>query len=543
MKSAMKEVRKSAAILKLALGLLTPTFFSAGAESVKPDILLIVADDLNYDSLGYMGGVAPEVTPNIDALSKQSISFEQAFTPVSVCQPSRQSMLTGLLPHSYGSVGFFPIKHEVETLSALLAEAGYLTAVIHKKGHMLPQEFFKWDYDNEALGLYGADRFVGRNPEDFARGLKNLIDRAEDEGAPFLLVANSADPHRPFHGDPIQLDGGFFGNEKLEEIKPSRIYSADEVTVPATLPDLPGVREDLARYASSVRRLDDMVGACLEVLELSGKADSTLVLFVSDNGMPLPFAKFDTYLGSNRTPFLLRLPRGFGAGRSDDARLVSLMDVTPTILEIVGIPVPGGLDGKSLLPIIEGREVENWRDAIVLLRYEDIYYNSGIERRLRNNPEFISDLEKQGWRLRPDHPSKGTFSRERQQRCYFDGRYAYIFNDWHRPDGLEVGPLGVGVPYSDRSFHAMSMAAAHDESVSQRVRRYLLRSLEELYDWTRDPGSLVNLVDDPEFAGQLKNSREKLRNWMKTHKDPLLPAYQAKLNGLPEPEAFPLRGE
>lgn len=500
----------------------------ACAENVKPNILLIVADDLSYDSLGYAGGVAPSVTPNIDVLRKQGISFKKAFNSVSVCQPSRQSMLTGLLPHNYGSFGFFPIKKNVATLPALLAKAGYLTANIHKKHHMLPEALFGWHHDNKSLGLHDPDGVVGRDPEAFAQGLKKLIKFAEDRGAPFFLVANSADPHRPFHGDQV-TPSTFFGRDKVVIKNPSRIYSADEVTVPPELPDLPGIREDLARYASSVRRLDDTVGACLEVLEVSSKTDSTIVLFVSDNGMPLPFAKFDTYLSSNRTPFLIRLPDRSVAGRVDESHLVSLMDVTPTVLELVGLSVPEGFDGRSLLPLIKGTDINDWRDEIVFLRYEDIYYGEGIEHRLRFEPDFISTLKKRGWQPRPDHPEAGTFSRERQQRCYFDGRFGYIFNDWYRPDGLEFSPLGAGVPYKDRSFNSMNKVAGQNQAVLERVQHYLLRAPEELYDWTKDLGSQVNLVENPEFATQLKKSREKLRNWMRVNHDPLLKNYEAKI--------------
>ena len=131
--------------------------------------------------------------------------------------------------------------------------------------------------------------------------------------------------------------------------------------------------------------------------------------------------------------------------------------------------------------------------------------------------------------MRPDHPSEGTFSRERQQRCYFDGQFGYIFNDWYRPDGLEFCPLGAGVPYKDRSFNSMSKVAGKNRAVSERVQHYLLRSPEELYDWTKDPGSQVNLVENPEFATQLKKSREKLKNWMKVNNDPLLKSYEAKI--------------
>ena len=137
---------------------------------------------------------------------------------------------------------------------------------------------------------------------------------------------------------------------------PSRIYEPEEVNVPPTLPDLPDIRKDLAKYASSVRRLDDTVGECLKVLDELGNEGSTLVIFVSDNGMPLPFAKFDCYLGSNRTPLLMRWPDRWQAPRKDNEHLVSLMDITPTVLELLGLPVPSPMDGSETCIMKENKD-------------------------------------------------------------------------------------------------------------------------------------------------------------------------------------------
>ena len=513
--------------LKLLMGILMLSSSLVFAEQDRLNVLLIVADDLSYDSLGFAGGVAPDVTPNIDQLHREGISFEKAFSTVSVCQPSRQAMLTGLLPHHYGSVGFFPIKNKVPTLPSILGKAGYVTGNIHKVHHMKPEELFGWDFTNESLGLHDADGVVGRDPSAFAKGLKNLIKAADKKDAPFFLVANSADPHRPFAGDPVQFDDWFFGYDEVELKQPSRVYTPEEITVPDTLVDVPGVRMDLARYASSIRRLDDTVGACLRTLDECGKADSTLVLFVSDNGMPLPFGKFDTYFESNHIPLLIRLPGK--PAKVNDTHLVSLMDITPTVLDLVGIPVPEGLDGASLLPLIEGRDAADWRNEIVFLRYEDIYYGDGLKHRLKVEPDFTDKLETWGWVARPDHETEGTYSRKRQQRCYFDGRFGYIYNDWYREDGLEFAPLGAGVPYPDRAYFGMSRAAGKNKDAAKRVNTYLLRAPEELYDWSKDPASLDNLAGSPEFSKQLKTSRKKLRQWMQANEDPLLNDFETRV--------------
>jgi N-sulfoglucosamine sulfohydrolase len=108
-------------IINLLLLLHAILLYGCGTkEASRPNILLIVADDMNYDSPGFTGGVAPDVTPNINGLARQSFSFEKAFSTVSVCQPSRQLMLSGLLPHNYGSAGFSPMKDGISALCSLL---------------------------------------------------------------------------------------------------------------------------------------------------------------------------------------------------------------------------------------------------------------------------------------------------------------------------------------------------------------------------------------------------------------------------------------
>jgi N-sulfoglucosamine sulfohydrolase len=487
---------------------------------------LIVADDLNYDSPGFNGGVAPDVTPNLDRLAKEGFLFRNAYSTVSVCQPSRQSMLSGLLPSHYGSAGFFPMKEGTPTLPSLLGDAGYLTGNIHKLHHMLPVEAFNWAFDNEKLGLNDPDGVVGRDPDAIAGALRKFIEVADEDNKPFFMVVNSADPHRPFHGDPIHLGSWYWGNEEVQIKEPSRIYSPEEVIVPPSLPDIPGIRKDLAKYASSVRRLDDTVGECLKVLNELQKDQSTLVIFVADNGMPLPFSKFDCYFGSNRTSLLMRWPELIRKPEVDNEHLVSLMDITPTVLELASLPIPSPMDGKSLVPFLENRSPDTWRESIVFLRNEDIFYTDGIKSEIKESPGFKKNLESKGWEIRPDHPEKDTYSREKEMRTYYDGRYGYIYNNCYRDDGLEVGGLGAIVPYGGPTINAMKIASAKDLSVKERYQFFLLRESEELYDWSTDPGSNNNLAQDPEYADILSKARTGLLQWMKSTEDPLTEVYQ-----------------
>ena len=94
------------------------------SASTRPNFLLIVADDMNYDSPGFMGGVALDVTPNLDKLARESRVFTSAHAATSVCQPSRQAMLSGKYPPNYGSVGFYPMAYGMETVVTKLREIG-----------------------------------------------------------------------------------------------------------------------------------------------------------------------------------------------------------------------------------------------------------------------------------------------------------------------------------------------------------------------------------------------------------------------------------
>ena len=491
----------------------------------NPNILLIVADDMNYDSPGFAGGVAPDITPNIDRLASEGLIFENAFVTVSVCQPSRQSMLTGLLPHHYGSTGFFPMAEGTQTLPSMLGDAGYLTAVIHKEQHLMPLESFNWTYNNEKLGLDFADGFVGRHPDAMAEAFRKFVKVADEQKKPFFMMVNSSDPHRPFYGDPIHLGHWYWGDEMVETPDPSRIYKPEEITIPAMLPDLPGIREDLAKYASSVRRLDDCVGKCLKVLEDLDKESSTLVIFVSDNGMPLPYAKFDCYLQSNRTPLLMKWPELIQKPAVEKDHLISLMDITPTVLELAGLPIPDSLDGKTLVPFLNNQTPENWRKSIVFLRNDDIYYPDGIKSALKRDPEFLNKLKAIGWIDRPDHPEPGTLSREKEMRAHFDGRYGYIYNNCYSDEMIKPDELGAIVPYGDPAFRAMKSASKKNPEVKERYDFYLQRAPEELYDWTVDPGSKNNLINDPKFAEVLSKARSGLLQWMKDSDDPLIEEY------------------
>ncbi len=511
----------------LLLMMLLPAVQIRASEAVqtnRPNFLIIVADDMNYDSPGFAGGVAPDVTPNLDRLVQESMLFTKAHVAVSVCQPSRQSMLSGKYPHRYGGVGFFPMAENTPTVSAQLSKAGYLTAGLNKLWHTLPTDAFAWDLQGDEMDLGIAGHGMGRVPEALRRGVSTAIHASTEQGKPFFIVVNSDDPHRPFHGSAGE-QGTF--EEKMQLIPaPSRVYGPDEVTVPRSVPDLPGIRRDLAKYASSVRRLDDTVGACLEALRESGMEQDTVVIFLSDNGIPLLFGKFETYLESTLTPLVVRWPGHIQAGRVDDRHLVSMVDFTPTVLELAGAPPIPDIDGRSLVPLMMGDQDVPWRDYAVTLRYEEIYYGIFIRQNLEHDPTFVDKLKAQGWIDRPDHEAEGTMSRSMNKRCVNDGRYGYIYNHWFD------GSPKQAYPYGDPGVEAMRTASVENPKIARRLEFYTYRSREELYDWESDSGSWKNLVEDPGHLQRLQTLRQNLLHWMDETEDPIREDFKSYLSSL-----------
>nr|WP_245189644.1 sulfatase [Lunatimonas salinarum] len=449
------------------------------SQVYKPtNVLLITADDLNYNSVGAYGCEVENITPNLDKLAAGGIRFNRGYVNIAVCQPSRQSIMTGRYPRTNGSLGFEPIKDGVPTLTEQLHHAGYLNGILGKEIHLKPTNRFFWDYfvtEGDLASGWG----IGRDPKLFYSFTKEFIQKAEREGKPFFLMANSHDPHRPFAGSDQEKNA--WGADLpvfTREITP------EEVTVPAFLPDLPEVRREIAEYYTSVYRLDQTVGAILLALEESGQRENTLVMFLSDNGMALPFAKSNCYLNSNKTPWIVSWPNSIKAGRVDDAHFISGIDYMPTILHALRLPEVEGMDGKSFLPLLEGRTQSN--RTMVFTEFHRIF--AGI-----------------------DYPMRGVQ----------EGDFGYIVNFWSDGEHQIRGDAASG-----RTYAAMKEGAASDAFVYERLRHYEYRVPEELYDLKADPDALINLIDDPKYAELVARLKSQLHRNMRQTNDHLLERYE-----------------
>jgi N-sulfoglucosamine sulfohydrolase len=447
----------------------TPFTKAFAAKKQNVNILFFTADDLNCDSVGCFGGKVPGLTPNLDAFAAEGMRFEYAHITVSICQPSRGVLATGLYGHNSGIMGFMHTEREIPTIMQTLRDAGYLTAVLGKVGHSTPHASYKWDFvhDQNELGS-------GRDPDIYYKYCKEFLARCRRENKPFYFMVNSHDPHRPYHVPGKPINGAR---------EPSKTYDPDEVAVPGFVPDLPGVRQELSYYLNSVRRLDDTFGKTMQALKESGFEKNTLVMFLSDNGIAIPFAKCNAYLASTRTPWIVRWPGVVKEGTVDKRHFISGIDFFPTVLEAAHLPVPKGLDGFSFLSLLKGGR------------------QAGREK------VFTQIDMKAGGDAVP-------------MRCVQDKRFGYIFSPW------ADGKFWYRNNNEGLTMKAMVEAAETDPSIAQRVNMFRYRAIEELYDLTNDPDCLKNLVDSPDYKSELGKMRNWLHDWMKKTHDPLTPAFE-----------------
>ncbi len=439
--------------------------------SAKPNILFVTVDDMSCDSVGAFGCKLEGTTPNIDKLAAEGRKFLRAHVVVGNCYPSRNVMFSGRYPHNSGVEGFYQVKPlSFPVLCDLMKGAGYYTAIRGKVSHSTPYQPYAWDADHTTFPN-GKKAHI-KDAESYYTSTKAGIDAAKEAGKPFWLNINISDPHKPF----------WFSKDPHAT---SRVYKAGEVPVPGFLPDDPAIRAELALYYSSVRRADDCFGEIMRALEESDQKEKTVVIFLSDHGMPLPFAKTQLYHHSTRTPLIVKWPEVTKAGSTDDA-LVSAIDFLPTMLDIVEAEHPEGLDGRSFLPLIRG-EAQDGRDVV----FKEYNENAGGGR----------------------NPMRGAQT----------AKFLYLFNPWS--DGKRI--MGTATK-GTATWRTMKKLAAGGSAIAERVDLLDHRVLEEFYDIENDPDCRINLVADPEHAKEVERHRQLLLAWMKRTGDHTLAAFEGR---------------
>lgn len=444
---------------------------AANQKKNEINVLLITADDLNCSSVNLFGGKVNNLTPNIDALAHSGIYFQYSHVTTGVSQVSRGALATGLYPHNSGIDGFYNTTKEIPTIQEILIDNGFQIGIIGKVKHSSPKENTKWDFSAEIGG--------GRDYNKYAAALKSFILKSQKEGKPFYFMANSHDPHRPWEGS----EDAAIKFPSHDFPYPSTIYQPKDVEIPGFLPDILKVREEITMYTNSVKRLDDFVGAILKVLDETGVADNTMVIFLSDNGMSIPFSKTNCYLHSTRTPWIVRFPGVVTPGSIDKKHFISGIDYLPTVLEAVGIPIPSNLDGKSFYSVLRGKNQSGRKNV------------------------FTQFTETSGKKRYP-------------MRCVQDKKYGYIFNAWSVDKRVFKNESQIGISWS-----AMKEAALTTPSIAERNRFFEYRTVEEFYDFEKDPDALNNLIENPLYKRTIEKYRKKLEINLRKTNDPILEAY------------------
>ncbi len=452
--------------------------FALGSSlfAAKPNVLIITTDDMSCDSVGVYGCKLTDTTPNMDKLAAQSLRFNYAHVVVGNCMPSRNVMWSGRYPHNNRIQGFRAMSKndkDYPVLGDLMKDAGWFTGIRHKVSHSTPYSPFPWDI---ILGDEKKDDV--KNPTSWGQAATKGIEAAKSAGKPFCLLLNIADPHKPFYAE------GNRGDTVPDENVPTKVFTPEEVPVPGFLPDDSVIRKELSHYYSSVRRADDSLGAILAALKASGEDANTVIVFLSDHGMPLPFAKTQLYHHSTRTPLMIRWPGVTKPGAVDDTNMVSTVDLLPTLLDIVGVAKPDGFDGRSFAPLLKG-EPQEGRD-MVFKSYDE---NAGGQRT----------------------PMRAVQTKD----------FVYIFNPWS--NGTRVMS---GATAGTSTCRQMRVLAKTNEQIAARIGLFNQRVPEEAYDVRYDADAITNLIDNQQYAKQVAALEKAMEDWMVRVKDPLLEVFR-----------------
>jgi arylsulfatase A-like enzyme len=426
----------------------------------RPNILVIIGDDWSYPHAGAYSDKVVK-TPHFDRIAREGLLFRNAFAPAPSCTPSRASLLTGRAVHQLGEGGnlwgFLPARFDV--YPDLLESAGYVAG--HTRKGWGPGNFQAGGRTRNPAGPQFAsfDEFYKQAPRD----------------KPFCFWFGSTDPHRPYEKGSGAASG----------------MRAQDVVVPAFLPDTPDVRSDILDYYYEVERLDREAGAILAALERAGQLNNTIIVWTADNGLPFPRAKANLYDGGTHVPLAIRFPGKVKGGRALDDFVV-LTDLAPTLLEAAGVTPPPAMTGRSLMTLLAGAK-QPGRDRVFLERERHANVRRG-------------DLS---------YPSRAVRTKD----------FLYIHN--FRPDRWPAGDpemyFAVG-EYGDidggPSKDLLLARPANPAAAKYADLAMAKRPAEELYDLRKDPGQIDNVAMRADYAATKRELRAALDTWMRDTADP-----------------------
>jgi len=441
----------------------------------RPNILLLVAEDMSL-RVGAFGDSVAE-TPNIDKLASEGIRYPNVFTTAGVCSPSRAALITGMSQISIGGQhmrsssrpkgGYMSVPPaKVKAFPELLRGAGYYTF-----------NTLKEDYQFSGMGT-GSGPFTIWDAYDDSK-----LWRSRKGSQPFFGMMNFMETHETGLFTPLGNKPNSIMHFIIQLIRPAMVMSTDgkqvdpdKIEVPPYYPDTKIVRADMARLYSNINAMDGVVGDVLDRLEKDGLASSTIVIWTTDHGDCLPRAKRDLYDSGIKVPMIIRWPEAYRPKDVQpgtlDERLISFVDIAPTLLNLAKAPKPAYLQGKDFV--------------LDTIPREYIYAS-------RDRIDEIDD----------------------RQRAVRDNRFKYI-RSWS-PEQTE----GSHLAFRDNLeiMKELWFLKKEDKLNSNQLKWFETPGKERLFDIQNDPYELHNLSKDTTYTVVLNRMRTEMDNWLKSIED------------------------
>ena len=439
---------KKIAFLLLTLSVLSVKQKESSPVASQPNILFIIADDLTHRDIGCYGSENVK-TPNIDALASAGMRFTRCFQAAPMCSPTRHNIYTGLYPVKTGAYPNHTFAKEgTRSIAHYLQKENYRVALTGKT-HIAPKSSFPFDY------------LTKTSSPDLA-ALEEFMLRDTDQA--FCAFVCFRQPHTPWTlGDPS-------------------IYNPDSIKLPPYLVDTPETRKRLTEYYAEINYLDDEVGKIMALLDQHKLDDNTLVIFTSEQGNAFPFAKWTCYDSGLQTAFIARWPNTIQSNSVSDA-MIEYVDITPTFIDIAGGDPLDYLDGKSFLPVLQGK----------IDTHKEYVYGIQTTRGINNGSEHYGI------------------------RSVRSATYKYIMN--LTPEARFQNNLTEQSASWTSFWPTWVEKAQHDSTAKELVHRFQYRPKEELYDIVNDPFEMNNLAANKDYQQVLTQHKQRLLSWMEEQGD------------------------
>ena len=423
-------------------------------------------------------------------MAQNGVLFHNAFVAAPQCSPSRAAMLTGKniweLEEAGTHASNFPKKFKVFT--EVLDAEGYFVGYTGK-----PWGPGNWDVSgrkqNPVGKPYNRHQLTNRPTEgiranDYAQNFKDFYNQKE-EGSPFVFWYGAFEPHRVY-----EYQSGIKAGKNIEAVK-----------VPDFLPDTDVVRNDILDYILEIEHFDNQLYQMIQFLKEKGELENTLILVTADNGMPFPYAKANVHEFGTHVPLAISLPNGIKGKVVDEP--VGLIDLAPTLMELVGLEDAMSPTGKSLLPVLTKEQHPPHREYVL----------TGRERHTHARPDNMG------------YPARAIRTQE----------YLYVYN--FKPDRWPQGDPVPTTSENDLRNSVKGFKALYpgyhdvDPSPSKEVlmgmenthyfeRAFAKRATEQLYNIKNDPYCTQNIAPLPEYKEVMIQLKQQLLNDLKKQGDP-----------------------